>query len=406
MKLLWLTPEVPERGGSGGAIRAANLLRGLAAQGVDVTVVAPAYAEQAERARPLADAGVELQLVPRPDSRAAEALRTLARHPTIAVRAASAPWLGAQAEIFWGEIEPTVRRVARGGQFDAVIVEHEFVAPWAARVPGRLPAALALQNAYWTVFQRRADAATGARRALARVEAARFRNYVASSLGRYDLAWAVSDDDRRELHVLAPHLDVDLVPNGVEASLFSGLGVASGDPALLIFAGTLSFAPNDEAVRWLAQEILPRVRERRPQTRLRVVGRGATPALERLAANAGVELVGWVADIAAEYEHAGAAVAPIRSGSGTNLKVVEALAAGRPLVATPMAVRGIDVRDGEDLLVAGEPGDFAAAVVRVLDNRDLAARLAASGRARVVGRYDWDALSVSMRESLERWLRL
>ena len=406
MRLLWLTPEVPEPGGSGGAIRASHLLRGLAALGAHATVVAPAYAEQAERAGPVADAGVELRLVRRPASRRNEALEQLARHPALAARAAVVPWLGLQGEVFWHEIEPTVRDVVATSSFDGLIVEHEFVAPWAMRVPGDLRAGLALQNAFWTVYGRRAEASAGVRHVLARAEEARFRAFVRAALPRYGIAWAVCEEDRDEVTELAPALPLELVPNGVDVGRFASVPIGADDARTLLFAGTLSYPPNAEAVRWLAEEVLPLVRERRPDVSLRVVGRGASPRLAAAVARAGAELCGWVPDLEPEYRAAAVAVAPIRSGSGTNLKVLEALAAGRPLVATPMALRGIDVREDVDLLVADTAQEFADAVTRLLDDRVLAQHLAASGREHVAARNDWGALAACLHQSIVRWLGL
>jgi glycosyltransferase involved in cell wall biosynthesis len=263
---------------------------------------------------------------------------------------------------------------------------------------------LALQNAFWTVYRERARRSRGLRAAAARAEERRFVRYVRPALARYAAAWAVSDADRREVAALAPELPIALVPNGVDAAAFTGLPLAGGEPGRLLFAGTLSYGPNAEAVRWLVGEVLPRVRARRPEAHLRIVGRGASGALERLAGEA-VGFAGWVPDVAAEYAAASVALAPIRSGSGTNLKVIEALAAGRPLAATPMAIRGLSVAPDVDLLVGESPEAFAAAVVRLLEDRELAARLAAAGRARVAAAYDWDALAGTMHEGIERWLR-
>ncbi len=406
MRLLWLTPEAPDPGGTGGGMRLHQQVAGLARLGVELTVVAPAHDDQAQRAAGLLDDGVTLRLVRRPDGHVSEAARAVLRRPGLTLAAARLPWLSWQAEVFWGEIAGTVADVLDRGGLDGVIVEHDFAMAWAGRLPPRLPAGLVFQNTQWTYYRNRRAGARGLTAARLAAEERRFQRLVHRHAPRYSHGWAMSDPERDEIAAMLPGLPVDVVPNGVDGAHFGDLPIAGGEPDTLLFTGTMSYPPNAEAVSWFVREVLPLVCARRPDVRLSVVGRGAPPAVARLAEDPAIEVLGWVDDLRPRLSGTAVSIAPIRSGSGTNLKVVEALAAGRPLVATPLAAAGIDVRPGTDLLVAGDPDEFARAVVRLLEDRELAERLAASGRERVLARYDWSAMARVMHASLERWLRI
>jgi glycosyltransferase involved in cell wall biosynthesis len=390
MRLLWLTPEAPEPAGTGGAIRSFHQLRGLARRGVELVLVAPAYAAQAEGASALREHGVELRLVPRPASQVAEGLRAVPRDPGLVPAAVREPWLAWQGRAFWTRLAPVVADAVGG--VDGAVIEHDFAIAWARSLPASLPVGLVFHNAYWTYYEGRPGR-------VAALEARRFRAHVARHGSRLSRGWAVSGPDRDEIARVLPELTVDVVPNGVDAARLAGVD-GQPEPGRLLFTGTLDYAPNAEAVRWFAAEVLPLIRQRRPDARLTVVGRNPPSDLRGL----DVEVTGWVEDIAPYQRAAAVVVAPLRSGGGTKLKVLEALAAARPLVATTVAAEGIEVEDGRHLLVRDAPGDFAAAVAELLEDRERAERLAAAGRERVAARYDWDVLADTMHASLVRWL--
>jgi polysaccharide biosynthesis protein PslH len=396
VRILWLTPETPEPTGSGGAIRAFQQIRGLAERGVHVVVVAPTYEGQARRASDAFGGGVRLSLAPRPESQLAEGVRAVLADPAAVASAIIDPWLAWQARVFWRHIERNVAQALADGRPDGVIIEHDFALRWAAELPPEIPVGLVFQNTYWSFYARRSTL-------LATVEARRFRRYVSRRLGRLSRAWTVSELEREDVLRLAPSLTVDVVPNGVDVSRLASIE-GPGEPDRVLFTGTLDYQPNAEAVVWFATEVLPHLRVRRPSVRVTIVGRNPPRQVQQLAADLGLELTGWVADLVPYQRAAAVAIAPLRSGGGTKLKVLEALAAGRPLVATSVAAEGIDVEDGVHLLVRDEPGAFADAVAGLLVDSERARALAAAGRERVAARYDWGVLADAMHESLRRWL--
>jgi glycosyltransferase involved in cell wall biosynthesis len=161
----------------------------------------------------------------------------------------------------------------------------------------------------------------------------------------------------------------------------------------LIFVGHLRYPPNIDAVRFLAHHILPALRARIPEARLTVVGDGAPGVLGEFRGRDDIDLVGRVPSPLPYYQDAHVAVVPLRAGGGTRLKILEAMALGRPVVSTPLGCEGLAVEHGKHLLIASDAEDFAAAVARLLTDRALATRLILVARALVERDYDWTAIA-------------
>lgn len=148
----------------------------------------------------------------------------------------------------------------------------------------------------------------------------------------------------------------------------------------LLFVGDMRYPPNEDGIVWFVRAVWPEVRRRIPDLTLRAVGR-TTARVLRLGSEAGVEIAGYVADIGAEFDRALAVVNPVRYGSGTNRKVLDAWGAARPVLSTPAGVRGLPCRDGEHLVVAEAPGEWGAAVERLRGEPAYGEGLGEEGRA-------------------------
>jgi glycosyltransferase involved in cell wall biosynthesis len=175
----------------------------------------------------------------------------------------------------------------------------------------------------------------------------------------------------------------------------------SAEPATLLFTGTLAHPPNAEGITWFAERAWPLVRARAPGARLLIVGRDAGRRVRALGELEGVEFVGAVADMEPSFARATAVVAPLLSGGGTRLKILEAFARGRAVVSTQVGCEGLDVAHERELLVADGAEPFAAAVSRLLDDAPLRERLAANGRALVERTYDWRIVGDRLASVLE-----
>ncbi len=212
-----------------------------------------------------------------------------------------------------------------------------------------------------------------------------------------DATLVVSDAERAVLAVDAPAARVEVVSNVHE---LGGRGPAFGQRQDLLFVGGFRHPPNVDAVRWFVSEVFPRVRARLPEVRLHCMGADVPADIAALAAEDGVSIHGYVPDLLPWLEHCRVSVAPLRYGAGVKGKVNQAMAHGLPVVATPAAVEGMHLRDGEDVLVAAEADAFADAVVRLYRDESLWQRLAVGGQANVARHFSMDAAREVVRRVL------
>ena len=398
MRVLWLTPELPfAPGGTGGSTRQFQLIRGLIARGHDVDVVAPVHPSQEAGAELLRATGATLLGVRRPASRAREVLEAVGRRPALAIDLLRLPVVAWQVEVFRTALWPQAL-AALERRPDAIVVEHDWAARWIERLPPDVPCALTLENLSWRYYESRAAAADGRLGAAAlRLEARRFAAFDRRLLARYAALMAMSPDDAAVVRDVLG-LESVVIPNGVDTSAIT-VNPLPGEPVVL-FTGTFDYPPNTEALEWLLSAIWPLVLARRADARLLVVGRNVPERLEALAGPS-VTVAGWVPEMQPWFDRAQAVLVPMRSGGGTRLKVLDGLASGRPLVTTTMGAEGIAIEAGREALMADTAEDFAAAVLRALDDADLAQRLGAAGRALAEREYDWRAIGARQADLLE-----
>ena len=234
-------------------------------------------------------------------------------------------------------------------------------------------------------FKRRAEGAGFPLKGLLKEELMRLIRFEADLIQRSDLALAVAPVD-----ALALGEKVKIVPISVDLETFHPpeRGASRSD---IIFTGNLNYGPNVEAAIYMAREILPLVLKKCPGTKLRLVGANPCPKVRALASG-NVLITGYVPSIADEIRKARVAVAPLRSGSGLQCKILEAIACATPVVSTSIANAGVMAETGKEILVADDPGSFAASVVTLLKDEAKAAEIGHNGRAFVMENFSRDRI--------------
>jgi glycosyltransferase involved in cell wall biosynthesis len=281
-----------------------------------------------------------------------------------------------------------LRRELRDGAFDLVHVDSLDLSGYLGEL-GAIPTVCVHHNVESALLRRRAGLATN------RV-VARYLQHQADLMEREESAWcprlplnvAVSDDDRAQLERIAPGARVLVVPNGVDTDAFRPAEVPQ---AGIVFVGGMTWFPNRDALEFFSSEIRPLLARGGVTPRVTWVGRATDGATERYRA-LGVELTGYVDDIRPHVDAAACYVVPLRVGGGTRLKVLDAWAMGKAVVSTSVGCEGLEARDGWNILIRDDPGDFADAVMRVLDDPELRATLGRNARATVEERYGWTVI--------------
>lgn len=398
MKILFLTPFLPSPPRFGGQRRLDGLMRGLA-QKHEVDVLSFNRSDEWEHSSIEATRKYcrevvtksNLDLVDVREKRTAQLRSLLSLHSFEHL-------LAARRSDFQRALDGMLLRT----RYD--VVQVEFVWMTAFRFGGRGPSAprwvLDEHNVEYDILKRTVNAAAGLSRhvynalnwrKLAREEHAAWR--------RFDGVTLTSKRDEELLQRDTPGVRSAVVPNGVDLTEFA-VSVGSGDTDSLLYFGAINYFPNQEAVTYFIDHIFPRIRQRRPNAKFRIVGPGAPESVLSRQGN-GVEVVGMVDAVAPYIEQASAIVVPLRIGGGTRLKIVEALAKGKPVISTRLGAEGLDVIHDEHLLLADEPADFADQVERVLSDSTLAARLGASGRRLMEDRYSWQSIVLGLERFYE-----
>ena len=228
------------------------------------------------------------------------------------------------------------------------------------------------------------------------------------AMHEFDAHIAVSQRDAQQLRNLNSDARVFVIENGVdtayyEEAAFSGAN-AAGKPNRIVFVGSMDYHANIDGAVSFARDVWPGLRDRHPELMFTIVGRDPAPEVRALATNPGIEVTGTVDDVRPSYREALAAVVPLKVGGGSRLKILEAMAAGVPVVSTTLGAEGLDVHDGEDILIADTNEQLAEKIVSVIESEELRQRLSAGGRALVSERYDWSRLGANLFETFQQLL--
>jgi sugar transferase (PEP-CTERM/EpsH1 system associated) len=389
LRLLFVSKRFPFPADGGGKIRTAKLVEHLS-RDFDVTLVCNVehpvddpYLSQARR--------LCAEFVPVPWKEPtkygvrfyADVLRYLAsRHPVSVARDYSPPFAA------------RVHALAAEGRFDVLVCD--FVQPSInlRRVTG-LPILLFQHNVEAVIFARHAETERNPlRRVFWRSQWRKMERFERAACRRFAGVVAVSERDRAVFEGFGAQRAF-AIPTAVDADYFRP-GTTPTNARELVFTGSMDWLPNEDAIVFFADEILPRIVARVPDVTLAVVGRNPSPRLRRhVEGRPAIRITGRVDDIRPHVERAAVYVVPLRIGGGTRIKLYEAMAMGKPIVSTTVGAEGLPVRDGENVVLADTPDAFAAAVVRLLRDGDGRERLGQAARNFVEAHCSWPAAAAA-----------
>lgn len=204
---------------------------------------------------------------------------------------------------------------------------------------------------------------------------------------------AMSQSDKDEMKRLAPHLSVEIVPNGIDSSFFKKVTLQERKGSKILFVGNFSWLQNREAVFFLISEVWPFIKSKIKGARLWVVGRNPTKKIRELAQDDGIVIDDKVTDIREAYSESDLLLAPIFGPGGTRFKILEAMASNLPVVTTPTGIEGIPAEIGKEVLIGESPQELVEAAVRILKDKNLGEKLAQNARILVEKQFDWGIIS-------------
>ncbi len=290
-----------------------------------------------------------------------------------------------------------INGLKRKHRYDAVHVQHLRMAQYWAD-DQTVPRILDLPDAYSLYWKRRAEAAKGLFKIFNKVEQQRVSDYE-QILEQYDLSLVCSTEDMQYLRREKGIANVQLLPNGVDLSTFSGAAHDYSQDSILLFTGNMDYAPNVDAVIYFVQEIFPEVKKRVPGIRFVIAGQRPVKKVRALAAE-DIVVTGFVKNLSEVYAGAAILVAPLRFGAGTQNKVLEAMAMGLPVVSHEVGFGGLGIRSGEGVLLAPDKEQFIEECVRLLKAETLRRTTGEAGRSVIVNRYSWEQIAAQLEKYL------
>jgi glycosyltransferase involved in cell wall biosynthesis len=276
--------------------------------------------------------------------------------------------------------------IADHGPFDLVDAD-QYVASWLPAALWQIPRIATFYDVLSSTLKRQKDlqGPDGAGCDLDVEAMVRYEQQLGSV---FDFCVAVSEYDEKRLRDLSPVARVRVVRNGTDSSHYSPANDGDVLQHSIFFSGNMSYPPNVDAVAYFSSEVYPTIKRRLSRATFNIIGAHPAPEVCQLARD-GIIVTGYLADIRPSLRNAGVVVAPLRLGGGTRLKILEALAMGKPVVSTTIGCEGLNVRHGEHLLIADDAADFAESVVRLMQDRDLCAFLGRNGRRLVENEYSY-----------------
>lgn len=385
MRILWLKTELLHPVDKGGKIRTYQMLRHIN-QAHDVTYLTLVKSDDPAAALRQADEYCH-HLIP---IMHAEATKFSARFYRDLAFNLSSPLPYAIQKYRSPAMQEAIEHELRERHYDAVVCD--FLTPSVNfKGDAATPAVLFQHNVESMIWKRHYETQQQPlKRALFHNQWQKMLRYERDTCRHFDAVIAVSAADRDQMRDEFGIRNVFDVPTGVDTDYFRPLG-GKPEPAELVFTGSMDWLPNEDAICFFAEMILPLVAQAIPAVKLTVVGRNPAARLREIAAaDARIAVTGRVDDVRPYIDRAAAYVVPLRIGGGTRLKIYEAMAMAKPVISTTIGAEGLPLRDGRDLLIADEPEAFAHAVVRTLEDRMFAHQLGEQARSLVCERFGWE----------------
>ena len=396
MRFLVLSLTLPYPPSNGHKLRNWAVLRALAAEGHQLSLLTFAEPNEFQSdLAPIREVTSDLEIVPIKPVGLSSGEQILSRALSLA---RSSPY--AVTRFKSREMAEKIRRRVESGRHHALLAETPY-ALINLRSKSDVPLILDNHNIEHKLLERYQEVeCSKLRRAYAGLESWKLKTWELGAWKAADHTWACSHCDKELIEGSHRGIRCSVIPNVVDLDSYRPSG--DGQPTRILFTGGMDWHPNRDAVEYFATEMLPILRWLRPGVELVVAGRGPSAAFrQRFSGTRGVEFTGTVADMRSEIQRASVCVVPLRIGSGTRLKILEAAGMAKPVVSTSIGAEGLEFEDGKEIVLADEPEKFARAVATLLADRTLARMIGAAARRKAEASYSLQSLRSAINNSLQ-----
>jgi sugar transferase (PEP-CTERM/EpsH1 system associated) len=224
------------------------------------------------------------------------------------------------------------------------------------------------------------------------LEWVKFRSFENKTWPIFDKCMVVSDPEKEEISKRTVQRNIEIIPNGVDTNYFNFNNVKE-KPLSLIYTGQMDWHPNIDAMDYFLRKIFPLIKAQIPDISFCILGHKPPKKIQILAERSHSIITGFVDDVRSYVAEASVFVVPLRIGSGTRLKILEAMSMGKPIVSTSIGCEGLEVTNGENIVIADEPALFANQVIKLLQDPVLRKKLGSAARRTVEEKYTWDKIT-------------
>jgi sugar transferase (PEP-CTERM/EpsH1 system associated) len=302
------------------------------------------------------------------------------------------------------ELRRRINQRAREMEFDMVIAFSSSMAQFIPSRPDifRVMDFTDVDSDKWFQY---AEHASFPHNCVYRLEGKRLQRYERAVMSLVDGCTVISPQEERLLRSRSQSAMIHTVPNGVDLEYYKSNSpydaAQTGDQPRLVFTGVMDYYANVNGILYFEDQILHRIQKEIPQVKFTIVGGNPAPAIRRLGRSDHITVTGYVEDVRPFLRQASVCVVPLRIARGVQNKILEAMAMGLPVVTTTRAVEGIDAHPGKHVIVADDPGEFAARTVELLLDGDLRTRLSRQAREFVETKYSWSSCLQRLDDILE-----
>jgi len=289
-------------------------------------------------------------------------------------------------------MKQAVQNELKHDKYDLIHAETFYMMP---NIPEtNIPIILAEQTIEYLGYQDYMNKSNILLKPLLAIDIAKIKYWERYFWGVADKLITMSSEDKLFIErELGKKTNTSVVANGVDLDFFSAVKKKLPKDPTVLFVGTFKWLPNIEAVEEIVKKIWPIIIKELPNAKLKIVGFSPTDKIKAYAKDSSIQVQGAIEDIRDAFATAHVLLAPIRSGKGTRYKVLEAMITATPVVATTLAAEGLDLKNGENVLIADAPADLAKSTIKLLRSQDLQQRLGRAGQKIVRRDYSWDAIA-------------
>jgi len=387
MNILFLTPYLPYPLNNGGLIRVHHLLVNLATKHqVTMLCMEPDNEAQSQGIDVIQGKGVKIELIPVASNQKKERKRLY----QLLSLFSSKPYQYQQ--YYSTAMQAAIDKHLATGKYDLVLAEFSQMGYYDLKTD--IPKYVDQHNVEYEIMLRTYETEKNPlRRLLAYSEWKKYNVQEIENCEKFTACLTTSQRDADILQKRMPNMPCHVIPNGVDSDFFKSSDEAD-DPNMVLFTGTISYYPNTEGIMWFHTNIWPLIKQKKPEATFCIAGKGPPAEVQKLAEeDSSIIVTGMVDDMRDYYNKAAAVVVPLRVGGGTRLKILEGMSMSKAIVSTKVGAEGIDHSDSIDIILQDDPQAFCDAVVSLMDDAALRARVGSAGRQLVEDKYDWRAIS-------------